>query len=153
MVVTLMSLAIALASLGCGGLSKEAEEHLNSGVDLQQEGRLEAAIAEYDEVIRLAPELALAYNNRAMAFVSLGQYQRAIQDFDEPILLDPMDAGSIVNRGYALKYQREMQPYNEAFRLQPQNAAAYNERGTAYYGLGHHRLAIRDYDEAIRIAP
>ena len=58
--------ALALALVGCGGLS-EAEERYNAGVELQEQGSLEEAISEYDEAIRLDPQLADAYNNRGLA--------------------------------------------------------------------------------------
>lgn len=35
------------------------------------------------------PQLALAYNDRGSVYDSLGEYQRAIQDYDEAIRLDP----------------------------------------------------------------
>ena len=66
-----------LALAACVGLS-EAEERYNAGVDLQEEGRLLEAIAEYDEAIRLDPELAGAYVNRGAAYDDLGQLDRSI---------------------------------------------------------------------------
>lgn len=75
---------MALVLSGCGGLS-EAEEHYNAGVELQEQGRLEEAIAEYDEAIRLDPQDAVVYYNRGFAYDDLGQHQRAIQDYDEAI--------------------------------------------------------------------
>ena len=87
--------SFTLVAPACGGLS-EAEKHFNAGVELQEEGRLQAAIAEYDEAIRLDPELALAYINLGAAYDGLGQHERAIQDYDEAILLypPPRESGS-----------------------------------------------------------
>jgi len=58
----------------------------------------------YDEAIRIAPGLSLAYNNRGIAYFQLGQTQRAIQDFDETIRLDPELGLAYGNRaiGYAV---------------------------------------------------
>ena len=72
----------------CGGLS-EAEQRHSAGVEHQLEGRLDEAVAEYDEAIRLDPRYAKAYGNRGVVYTALGQHQRAIQDFDEAIRLDP----------------------------------------------------------------
>jgi len=54
----------------------------------------------------------LVYNTRGAAYAELGQYQRAIEDFNNAILLKPDYMGSYNNRGSAYfqlgKYQRAM---------------------------------------------
>ena len=45
-------------------------------------GQSQRAIRDYDEAIRLNPQLALAYMDRGSAYGHLGQSQRAIQDGD-----------------------------------------------------------------------
>jgi len=135
----------------------EAEEHFNAGADLHRQGRFEEAITDYDEAIRLDPQLALAYYNRGVAYQSMGQPQRAIQDYDEAIRLDPQYAPAYVNRGIIYRNlgqpQRAIQDYDEAIRLDPQDAPAYLNRGNAYVALGQPQRAIQDYDEAIRLDP
>lgn len=42
---------------------------------------------------------------------------------------------------------------NNAIKLQPDYAQAYYNRGTAYYGLGLYKRAIKDYSETIRLKP
>jgi len=110
MVVMTLLPAMVLLLSGCWGASdteeqsnglSEAEKHYNAGVELQEQGRYEEAIAEYDEVIRLNPQLALAYGNRGGAYSDLGQLQRAIQDYDEAISLNPHYAKAYVNRALA----------------------------------------------------
>ena len=53
-----------------------AETAYNRGWDYAEQGDYENAIEEYDEAIRLDPQLAEAYNNRGAAYGSLGQYER-----------------------------------------------------------------------------
>jgi len=138
------------------GLS-EAEEHYNAGVKLVSQGKLEEAIAEYNEAIRLEPYLAPAYINRGIVYARLGQHQRAIQDFDEAIRLDPQYAEAYYSRGLAYarlgQYQDAIQDYDEAIALNPQYTLAYNNRGTAYISLGQFQRAIQDFDEAIALNP
>ena len=47
------------------------------------------AIADYDEAIRLNPEVATAFNNRGNAYADKHLYDRAIADYDEAIRLNP----------------------------------------------------------------
>ena len=41
------------------------------------------------------PSIASTYTNRGNAYEDLGQYQRAIQDHDEAIRLDPQNASTL----------------------------------------------------------
>jgi tetratricopeptide (TPR) repeat protein len=50
------------------------------------------AISDYTEAIRLKPDLALAYEFRAIAYLSLKQYSKAISDYTEAIRLQPDNA-------------------------------------------------------------
>ena len=100
-VVALLSLVITLTSLGCGESSIEAEEHFSTGINLHGAGRLQSAIRQYDEAIRLDPQLAKAYNSRGVAYGLLGQYQRAIQDLDEAIRLEALLGVAYANRSAA----------------------------------------------------
>jgi len=51
------------------------------------------------------------------------------------------------------QYQQAVESYNEGIRLNPKNALAYNNRGGAYTQLGQYDPAIADYGEALRIDP
>ena len=84
--------------IGCSGGLSEAEKHNNAGTELEDQGRSTDAIHEFDEAIRVTPQLARAYNNRGGVYNGLGQYQRAIQYLDEAIKLDPKDAHAYAGR-------------------------------------------------------
>ena len=78
----LLALVLALVLAGCVGGLSEAEKHYNAGVKLQNEGRQEDAIAEYDEAVRLGSQFVLAHYNRGNAHLAVGQIQQAIEDYD-----------------------------------------------------------------------
>ena len=48
-----------------------------------------------------AQTLAIAYNNRGNAYTGKGEYDRAIQDYDQSIKLSPNHARAFNNRGVA----------------------------------------------------
>ena len=66
-----------------------------------KQGKSLEVIVEYNEAIKLDPQLAVAYINRGNAYDNLGQSERAIQDYDEAIRLDPQDTFAYINRGVA----------------------------------------------------
>ena len=73
----LIPLLLTFALIGRGNPNVGPSD---AGVQLSNEGRWEEAITEFDEAIRLNPEDALAYYNRANAYHNLGEYQSAIED-------------------------------------------------------------------------
>ncbi len=92
------------------------------------------------EAIRIDPKFVAAYINRGVVYYDQGQYQRAIQDYDQVIRLDPGVSVAYSNRGAAYnalgRQQRAIEDYNQAIRLDPDNAVAYNNRGIMYNAMG-----------------
>jgi len=69
--------------------SISAEEHDLRARKLIAAGRLQEAIAEASEAIRLKPDFATAWNGRAYAHLLAREYPQAIADASEAIRLDP----------------------------------------------------------------
>ena len=120
--VILPLLTVAWALSGCGG-SNKAQERYSAGIELQNQGLLEEAIAEYDEAISIDPDFVEAYSSRGVAYALLNEDEKAIQDF------------------------------SEAIRLSPDSADVYKNRGDIYFRQGEFQRAVEDYDEAIRLTP
>ena len=75
--------------------------HFGVGQRLYRDGRVQEAIEQYNESIRLNPDFDEVYNDRAVAYMTLGLYERAIEDFDEAIRRDPTAGGFYANRAMA----------------------------------------------------
>jgi tetratricopeptide (TPR) repeat protein len=101
--------------------------------------------------------LSVIYNNRGTAYDDKGDYDRAIQDFNEAIHLDPNAEIAYYGRGYAYKkkgdYDRAIQDFNEAIHLNPNFERAYYDRGNAYIDKDDYVRAIQEFDDAIRLNP
>jgi lipoprotein NlpI len=102
-------------------------------------------------------DLAKDFSNRGTAYGRKGQLDRAIEDFDWAIRLNPNYAEAFNYRGanYARKGQldRAIGDFDKAIRLNPNYAQAFNNRGTAYRRKGQLDRAIEDLDQAIRLNP
>jgi tetratricopeptide (TPR) repeat protein len=65
--------------------------HFARGILLDERGQYGEAIREFDEVIRLEPEHADAYDRRGSAHFKLGHIKESIQDFDHYLKLRPKE--------------------------------------------------------------
>ena len=61
---------------------------------------MQEAIAGYDEAILRNPMHPLAYYNRGTAYLDLGQYQPALNDYSEAIRVSPGDAEVYAARAF-----------------------------------------------------
>ena len=101
-------------------------------------------------------KLAEAFNNRAIGYRVKGDYDRAIQDYNQAIKLNPKFAVAYNNRGVAHErkneYDRAISDYDQAIKVKP-SAEAYFNRGNAQLVRNRYDHAIDDYNQAIRLKP
>jgi len=92
-----------------------------------------------------------------MKYLKNKDYDKAIEEINEAVRLDPNYAQAYSGRGYAYEmkdqYDRAIDDYNEAIRLDPNCSEAYMFRGSACLKKGQYDYAIRDCNEAIKLNP
>jgi tetratricopeptide (TPR) repeat protein len=153
----LLFLALALtAAPPCHADTRDADL-VKQGSDALKRKDYDTAIARLSDAIRLAPDDAEAWRNRAQAYANKGDNDRAAADCSQAVKLAP--TSSEVHRTcgnvdlLAKDLQRAIIEYSTAIRLDPRNAFAYMGRGLAYYKLDQFDFAISDYDRALTISP
>ncbi len=134
-----------------------AEQYARRGERYRKTRRLDRAISDLTEAVKLDPKLAEAYSNRGWAFTDKRDFDSALGDFDEAIALNPQLADAFHGRGYL---HNEMGKYDEAIadctksiRFDPTNATAYNNRAYGYQKKGDFDKAVADYSRAIELRP
>ncbi len=133
-----------------------AQAYRIRGIAKYDNGQYEAAIADYNEALRIKPDDFKAYDNRGIAKVRLRQYKSAIADFDAALRIKPDSATTYGNRGTTKgllkQYEAAIADFDAALHIKP-FAKAYYGRGFVKTKLEQFEGAISDYDEALRIKP
>ncbi|NJL43417.1 MAG: tetratricopeptide repeat protein, partial [Pseudanabaena sp. SU_2_4] len=88
-----------------------AENFLNRGDSLYEQGRYQEALVYYDRAIQLKPDYAHAWNKRGNTLNELKRYQEALASFDRALQLVPNYFEAWYNRGNALD---ELKRFQEA---------------------------------------
>jgi tetratricopeptide (TPR) repeat protein len=129
-----------------------------SWLTVEQTGVWKNTIVLWNYVIEKEPDrVPQAYNNRGLALKNRGQMQKAIEDFNRAIALNPEYALAYNNRGVTLKkagmLQEAIEDFDRAIALNPSYYKAYNNRGSAYGKIGRPDKAVEDFDKAISLNP
>jgi tetratricopeptide (TPR) repeat protein len=150
----------------CGALLPTAASAQSSTYWSQCLGResfiVDAVIDGCTAVIQSGQEppekLATAFDNRGVAYRLKGEYDHALQDYEQAIKLNPGNANAYNNRGiiYRIKgeYARAIADYDEAIWLKNGDfPAAYYNRALANADKGEYEKSLRDFDVVMRFNP
>jgi tetratricopeptide (TPR) repeat protein len=112
------------------------------------------ALVELSTAIRLDPR-SPALRARGALYLSLGQAERALADFNQVIANGDSDNIAYLNRG-AVKaklgdFAGAIQDYTRSIELGPPVIAAYINRGNAYASLHQNDAALTDFASAIQM--
>lgn len=131
--------------------------HLNFGHALQQAGRAEEALVEYQLAIRLAPRSPMAYNNLGVLYEKLNRIPESLECLKKALEIAPNDPKVLSNLGVSLIKQgsctEAITCFQKALRIDPKLADAHNNLGEAYVQTGRIEAAVEQYREAIALRP
>src|SRR5581483_10663931 len=112
---------------------------------------------DYTRVIDLRPQSANAYNNRGIVYRHLGDFEKAVADYNAALRLDPKHEAAYDNRGTARlhlrDYDRAVADHTAAIEIEGPNTASLNNRGNAYRNRGDYAKAVADFDTALALDP
>jgi lipoprotein NlpI len=98
-----------------------------------------------------------ALTSAGVTHLQMGQWDRAIRDFDRALALQPGLVVAWKQRGLAHRgkrdYERALADFDQAILLAPSDARLYTDRGLTFELLGDYTQAIRDFDRAISFKP
>ncbi|WP_076861252.1 tetratricopeptide repeat protein [Bradyrhizobium mercantei] len=134
-----------------------AKDHTTRAQVLARSGKLDEAMAEFEQALTADPYNIQALYGRALIYQSRGQHQQAIDDFTAASGLSPQKAEPLVGRAtshLALDNAKQAAAdLDEAVQADPNNAAAWNVRGQTYEKLGDRAKAAASYNRALALRP
>lgn len=96
-------------------------------------------------------------NLRGIAYAKLKDYEKAFNDFNHAISLNPEDASFWINIGNVYEelrnYEKAIECFTHAIDLEPDNANFYNRRGIVNGDLKHYSESLKDFNHAIKLKP
>jgi protein O-mannosyl-transferase len=111
----------------------------------------------WSDTVRKSPDSLGAHNDLGTAYVSQGQLDRAIAEYQKALRLNPdyVDAHYNLGFAYALQGQldRAITEYQATLRLRPNYADAHNNLGRAYALQGQLDRAIVEFQTAVWLKP
>jgi tetratricopeptide (TPR) repeat protein len=138
-------------------LAGGANVHLRRAAALEQQGRLQDAVAEHLQALAVDPNSVQAYINLISLYGRLGQPREAEEHYAAAIALDPGQADAYYNLGvlrFGQGRQRDAErAFREALVRNPNHAPARNNLGFIYERQGRGAAALQEYEQAIASQP
>lgn len=150
----------ALADINkCLDLSKNISSAyvMRAEIRMKHENDYKSALADMDEAIKLEPNYAGYFINRAFMKYNLDDYFGAMADYNYAVGLDPTNVTAHFNRGLMLtevsENNKAIEDFSYVLRSQPENFLARYNRALLYYKTGQYKQAIEDFDIVLRKYP
>lgn len=111
----------------------------------------------YDKILKTNKEDSDYYLGRGRCYVKLGEYARALKDFDQAILLDYSNCNALINRA-ELHIQQNNIPkavadYSSFLSIEKDSASVYVKRARLRITTNNPKSALEDFNKAIELAP
>jgi tetratricopeptide (TPR) repeat protein len=131
--------------------------HLNLGEAYQEQNHQAEALAEYQEVLRLAPSREEAYNNIGRILNDQGKPAAALKYCQAALQLNPQSPAQHNSVGIILaelgRTDEALCHFDEALQLNPNYAPACFQKGRFLLRQGQDVAAVKNLNQAIQIDP
>ncbi|MGA9382421.1 MAG: tetratricopeptide repeat protein [Phormidium sp.] len=116
-------------------------------------GKLETAIASYNQALKINPDDHVAWYDRGIALGKLGRYEEAIASFDQAVKLNPNNDAAWNNQGNALcnlrRDEEAIASYDQGVKLNPNKDSAWYNKACCYALQGDIVRSIENLQKAI----
>jgi len=131
--------------------------HVNLAVALYEQGKVEEAIAENREALRIDPLYTTPRCNLVDSLIKSGKNEEAEAVAREGVRLKPNEAAFHHNLGHALqelgKSEEAIAEYSEALRLDPELVSAHIQLAADLFKKGKRDESLAKFRELVRMDP
>ena len=126
-------------------------------LELSEKGQDAAAIAEWQNALRIDPNDPKAHNNLGAALARTGKTEEAVRQFRKAVELRPEFAQAHYNLGGVLvqsgRLEEAVRSFRGALQLVPELAEARHELGVALVREGKLDEAVTEFERALKTRP
>jgi len=131
--------------------------HINFGKALAQKGKVDDAILEYQEVLKIEPRYADAHYDLGNALCKKGKIDEGIDQYQQALQINPNSVKTRLNLGNVLcatgKIDEAIAQYQQALQINPAFAEVHNSLGRALCIKGRTDEGIAQFEQALQIHP
>ena len=131
------------------------EQWFDEGYKSYQKGDLSGAEDAYTQAIMQQPDDVKSHFNRAIVYITMGEYDKAIEDYTKVIAMQADYPEAYYNRGWAYfhkdMFDNAIEDCNQALLLNPDMASAHLTRGMAYKAKGLLDKAKSDFQKSCEL--
>ena len=113
------------------------------------------SISLWNNVIRNYPDHPFGYASLASYYMSIGEWEKAVENYDKSIAMDPIFYEGYNNKGYILiqtgAIDEGMNNLKQCIIINPQYPNVYVNLGLGYLRLKKYELAITKFEKAIEL--
>ncbi len=111
----------------------------------------------WSDVIRKYPQADVSYKNRGNYYAQMNEFEKALADFNNYIVLNQTDAKIYSNRGNIFGLQRKfkeaLDDYSKSIQLDVNNHEGYFNRAVTYSMMKEYEKALVDYNKTLELMP
>jgi len=130
---------------------------IDYGVALEQKGRLEEAIAQYEEAERLSPENSQAHYDTGNVLLKMGRLPEALSEQQQAVQISPQKPLMHNCLGIVFtelgRFDEAEKEFKETERLDPTYAWVHFEMAKLRLKQGRDAGAVDEFREALRLEP
>ncbi len=120
-------------------------------------GKLEAALAFYDQAAGRKRDFLPALQSHAMLVMEMGRAEEALGDLDQLLRAVPHDPALHTSRGQMLaetqRLDEALAAFDRALALDPRHVHALHNRGVTLWQMARFTEALASYDKALALNP
>jgi len=137
-----------------GAKQAMAAFYINRGAAVRQQKRLNEALQDLQEAVKVDPASSTAHLELGLAYEEGERGAEALQEYQAAVNAEPQNINAQLRLGQALnsqkQYEQAVTAFNAVLKSNPDRADAYHGLGVAYFYQGKREEAKQAFDTAIR---